>query len=129
MADSAKTHLITYHVADLDAGADIADIPMFRAPKDITLVEIGVIGEANPAGIDDDNTSVWLVEVGTTAIVTKTYDADNAFPNKGIYGSLGALSNADLDEGDVLTLSITNGATANTPAVTVQIEYVINEVV
>lgn len=130
MADSAKTHIVTYQVADLAAAADIADIPIFRCPKDITIVEIGIIPEANSAGIDGTNTSIWLVEVGSTAIATKTYDATTTFPTKGTYNSLGTIASADRLEGDVLTLSVTNGGTtSDTPAATLQIEYVLNEVV
>lgn len=130
LADSAKTQIVTYQVADLAAAADIADIPIFRCPKDITIVEIGIIPEAAAVGIDASNTSIWLVEVGSTTIATKTYDATTVFPAKGVYDSLGTITNADRLEGDVLTLSVTNGGTtSDTPAATLQIEYIINEVV
>ena len=127
MADSAKTKIVTYQIADLAAGADIADIPFLRCPTDITVTEIGIIPEAARAGIDAANTSVFLVKVGATTITTKTYNNVTLFPAKGVYDSLGNISNADRLEGDVMTLSITNGATADTPAGTLQVEYIINE--
>jgi len=128
LSESAKTQIVTYQVADLAAAADLADIPIFRCAKDITIVEIGIIPEANSAGIDASNTSIWLVEVGSTAIATKTYDATTTFPTKGVYNSLGAITSADRLEGDVLTLSVTNGGTtADTPVATLQIEFILNE--
>lgn len=127
MADSAKTHIATYKVETLAAGADLADIPMFRCPKNCIIKEVGVIGEATASGIGEGNASVFLVEVGATAIATKTYDDEVPFPAKGAYDSLGAISNAKRAEGDIVTLSITNGDTADVPVLTVQVEYVINE--
>lgn len=129
LADSSKTQIVTYQVADLAADADIADIPVFRAPKDITIVEIGIIPEAAAAGIDAGNTCAVLVEVGATAIATKTYNNTVVFPAKGVYDSLGTISSADRLEGDVVTVSVTNGLTANPPAFTLQIEFILNEVV
>jgi len=122
---SLKKRIVTYQVADLDANGDLTDIPVFRCPCALEIVEIGIIPQGDDAGIDADNTSVWLTEVGSTALVTKTYNNTVTFPDKGVYESLGTVGNGKRDEGDIVTLSITNGTTANTPAVILQVEYVI----
>lgn len=125
LADSAKTQIITVIVAALTAGSDVADVPICRLPKDVTITEVGIIPQATYTGHADG--SAWLVEVGSTAIATKTYNAVTTPPAAGAYESLGAITNADRLEGNVLTYSVTNGAGAASPACVLQIEYIINE--
>lgn len=117
--------IVTYQIENLAAGADIADIPIFRCPCALKILDIGIIPQGDDAGIDASNTSAHLIEVGSTALVTKTYSNTVAYPNKGVYGSLGSISNAERAEGDVVTLSITNGVTADPPAAVLQIEYAV----
>lgn len=124
---SLKKQIVTYKVEDLAAGADIADIPVFRLPSAAKIVEVGIIPQAASAGIDDANTSVWLVEVGSTTIANKTFNTSNTFPTAGTYEKLGDVSNGDRVEGDIVTVSVTNGTNADTPACILQIEYIIKD--
>lgn len=129
MANSVKTHMVTVIIPAQAAGVDSADIPFFRCPKDITIVEVGILPQATYTGHADGSTV--LVEVGSTAIATKTYTDVVTPPTLGTYGALGAVPAAAANrlEGDVLTYSITNGALATSPLLILQVEYVIDEVV
>lgn len=129
MADSAKTHIATIVVPAQAAGVDSADIPAFCAPTDITIVDVGIMAQDTYTGHADGST--WLVESGSTAIATDTYNATEGStpPTKGVYTSLGAISNAEFLEGSVITYSVTNGAGAAIPLCVLQIKYMPNEVV
>lgn len=130
MADSAKTHIITFMTAALTAGSDVTDFPAFRAPKDIIITEIGIMPIATYTGHADKST--WLFENGSDAVATKEYTATEGYtpPAKNTYDSMGAITaaNKKMSEGDVLSYSITNGTGAATPICMVQIEYIIDEV-
>jgi hypothetical protein len=128
LADSAKTHIALHRTADLGAGADIADIPIMRCPKDITLVEIGILTEGtstiNSAG------ATFLFEVGSTSLGSMTVtSASTTFAAAGSYTSIGALSNINRLEGDKITYSVTQNGSTNLPVCTLQIEYLTNEVI
>ena len=84
------------------------------------------MSQGTPAGIDDSNTCVVLLEDGSSnEIVKSTYDTDNAFPSAGVAASLGTISptHGILTAGEKLLLSVTNGANANTPRFVIQIVY------
>ena len=127
LADSAKTHIITTLCTVCAVGVDIADMPIFRAPKNIIIVEAGIIPLAAYTGHADG--SAWAIEKGATSIAGKTFNAtaDSTPPDVGAYASLGAISNANLLEGDVVTFSVTNGAGAASPICVVQVEYIVDE--
>jgi len=119
----SKMRTSTYTVEDLAAGADILNIPIFVNPKAVTINTIGILTQEAPAGVDDSNTSVILIEDdASNVLVTKTYDADPQPPSSD-YEDLGALSNNSLNAGEHLMLSVTNGATANLPAFIIVIEW------
>jgi hypothetical protein len=116
-------YTVTYQVEDLAAGADIADMPIYVVPVGYTFeVEAAqVIMQGTTAGVDDANTAVVAVEVGATALVSKTYNTANQPPASGAAGSLGVIANGERAAGDVITFSVTNGATADLPAFMLQI--------
>lgn len=120
---NVKSHVI--HVENLAAGGDIADRAVWRVPEDCTIRNAWVVGHAASAGIDGSNTSVFLLEVGSTAKVTVTYDDTNAFPDAETYEELATPTDRSLSKGDTLLLSITNGAAADLPALDIQIDYVL----
>ena len=130
MADSSKTHIVNFMTAALSAGSDVADFPAFRAPKDIEIIEIGIMPTATYTGHADKST--WLFENGSSAIATKEYTATEGHtpPSANTYDSMGAITaaNKKMSEGDILSYSITNGAGAATPICMVQIEYIVDEV-
>ena len=122
---STKVQLATYHVEDLAAGADISARPIFVSPTACTLVSIGILTEGAPAGIADAATSVWtLADDAANTIVTKTYNTGTQPPTSD-YADLGALSATHkiLLAGEHVLLTITNGAAADLPALTIVIEY------
>lgn len=114
---------INYQIDDLGAGVDIAAIPLFQVPVgyvyDITAITVLMQGAT--AGVDDANTSVFTIAVGAATVVTKTYNTATQPPASGAGASLGAIANGHRVAGDIIALSVTNGATANLPGVMLQI--------
>jgi len=105
-------------VEDLGAGADIATREVFVHPRAVTLKSVGILTDGAPAGVDDGNTMVvTLADDAANTIVTKTYNAGTQPPTSD-YEDLGALDGTHkvLAAGEHVTLSVTNGATANPPA-------------
>ena len=133
MSQSAKTHIVTAEIPACLAGVDIASQPLFVAPADIVIVAATLVGIAAAAGIDAANTSVWELETRLgavqTAIESETFNNVNVFPaaytplEVADPGSVGA----EVADGALVCLNVTNGATAATPASLLQIEYWINE--
>lgn len=127
---SMKKRSVFIPLAALTAGSDIADIPLFRMPCSGQIIGLNILPQGDDAGIDDDNTSVFLFEVGSTSLGGKTYNTTATFPNKGVVGAM-TLSTTEANlkrsEGDVVTISITNGTTAATPALIAEVEYVISD--
>lgn len=118
-----KMRVATIHVEDLGAGSDIADRPIFVNPKAVTIESVGILTEGAPAGIDDSNTAVLLIEDdASNSIVTKTYNTATQPPSSD-YEDLGNVDNASLNAGEHLLFSFTQGATANMPAFSIIIEY------
>ena len=126
LAATAKTHFLSYQVEDLAAGADIAARPIFVVPAGLmaTLTGARIIPQGDDAGFDASNACVVTLTDGTNTIVSKQYDDDPAFPDSGVADSLGDLDATykALAAGETLCLSVTNGATANPPAFSLQIE-------
>lgn len=123
-ADAPLVQTFVYTAADLDAGADITDaiIGIVPAGYDATVADAQVISTGAAAGIDAENTSVVLLEVGSTKIAKVTFDAENAFPAAGVAEAITLIPEAaELEAGSVLLLTVTNGATVNLPVFMVQI--------
>lgn len=124
---AARSRMHVMDIEDLGAGADITDRVIMSPQFAGTITDIRVWGNGAAAGIDAGNTSVWLVELnGTAQIAAKTYDNATVFPASGVPDSLGALTNATFAANDEITLTITNGATADLPGCKIQITYRIN---
>ena len=122
--DAPLVQTFVYTAADLDAGADITDaiIGIVPAGYDATVADAQVISTGDAAGIDAENTSVVLLEVGSTKIAEVTFDADNDFPAAGVAEAITLIpAAAELEAGSVLLLTVTNGAAANLPVFMVQI--------
>jgi hypothetical protein len=128
LSAAANTRVLVVAIEDLSAGADIAARTILYAPAgtDITLVSAGIIPLGSSAGVDDGNTAVIALADGdAAAIVTKTYNTGTQPPAAGTIGDLGALSGTYkvLSAGEKLTVAVTQGATANLPALYLQIVY------
>lgn len=121
VVDKMRTAL--YQIEDLAADADLSNIPMFVNPKAVTIESIGILTQGAPAGVDDSNTVVIAVkDDAANTLVSKTYNTATQPPSSD-YEDLGSISYASLNAGEHLTLSVTQGTTANMPAFIVVIEY------
>lgn len=127
VGQALKKRSIFVPIAALAAGVDAADIVLARCPCALELVNISIIPQGDDAGIDAANTSAWLFEVGSTALITaKTYSDTVAFPDAAVVEAFSLVEAAKKRaEGELITYSITNGTTAATPACMAEIEYII----
>lgn len=123
MGRTAKER-IQYPLADLAAGADLAATIIAALASPVLITGVTITPDGSAAGVDGSNTSVWALTDGTNTIVTKTYDNVTVFPADNVQESLGAIAFGAIAAGGRLELAVTNGATANLPAVTVEIEYI-----
>lgn len=127
LAATAKTHVLSIQVPDLDAGADITTRAAFEVPAGLTatVTDARIIMQGAAAGVDDANTCVISILNGANAIATATYNTATAMPDENASGSLGALDAAKkvLAAGSKLHYTVTNGATANPPAMVLQVAY------
>jgi hypothetical protein len=129
IAINAPTPLQTFYytLADLAADADLSETVIFAAGQAVTIESIYIVPIAASTGVDASNTSAWTVKKGIagTTLVTQTYDGTPAFPAAGAEARLGDLAAAakNLALGDVLTLTVTNGTTADLDATLVIINF------
>ena len=114
-----QEQVVLIPIAGLGAGADLAATIQFAHPRAVTLVSIGYLAAGADFGtIDGGNTSVFAVtDGGGNSIVSKTYNAGTQ-PVASALNDLGALdgTHKSLTAGETVSLAITNGATAKTPA-------------
>ena len=121
----AKIKTITHAVEDLAAGADLAARSVHAFEFDGWIVAARVVNQATAAaGIDNSNTCVVALATDAGSVVSSTFDAANTFPAANARKDLGAVSNAHALKGYVLTLAVTNGATANPGPFLVEVDYV-----
>jgi hypothetical protein len=120
-ADGNPDQALIITVEGLAAGVDIADRSVYVVPTgySATVLSALVLSQGTPADIDDSNTCVVSLDNGSDNVATVTFDDTTAFPADGATEDL-TLDVAALAAGDVVKLSVTNGATANPPAFTVQ---------
>lgn len=130
--DAPLVQTFAYTAADLEAGADITDaiIGVVPAGYAATVIDAQVISTGDAAGIEDEKTSVVLLEVGSTKIAEVTFDADNAFPAAGVAKAIALTPAADeLAAGSVLQLTVTNSEAVNLPVFMVQVTLTLTPVV
>ena len=127
MSATANTRFLSIPIEDLAANGDITARAVFAVPTGMTatLVKASIIMLGSAAGVDDANTCVIALSDGTNTIVSKTYNTGTAMPDENAEGDLGALNATHkvLAAGEKLTLSVTNGANANPPAMMLQVAY------
>lgn len=114
----------TYTLADGAAGADLAAAVIFAPSEAVLVTDVLIMPDGSSAGVDDANTSVWTVANGATTMVTKTYNTATQPPADSVQASLGAVTANVVQGGGRVELTVTNGATANLPAVIVTVEYI-----
>lgn len=106
-------------VENLLVGQDITLRPAWVAVDDITVNAVFLLSKGAPAGIDNSNTVVLtLKDDSGNTLLAKTYNA-GAQPPTNDAEDLSSLLNSsytELSAGDHLTLTVTQGTTANMPA-------------
>ncbi len=121
----AKIKTAAHLIEDLGAGADIAARAMHAFEKEAWIVSARVVNQATAAaGIDNSNTCVVAVAVGGSSVASKTFDATTTFPAANNSSDLGTITNPHVSAGGVMTVAITNGATANPGPFIVEVDYV-----
>ncbi len=124
-AGGGRIRTIVHAVEDLAANADIAARAIHAFEAAAWVVAARVVNQASAAaGIDDSNTCVVALTLGGSALVSETFDSTTAFPDANEAHGMGALSNAFASAGEVLTLAVTNGTTANPGPFLVEVDYV-----
>lgn len=123
--DGKTMQTILYTAADLEAGADLTDIPVGLSVGAGNIVEASVISMGAADGIDADNTSVFKLSIGETDVAEKTFDDNEGFPAAGV-GAAFAIDEGAVGSGDILLLSVTNGTTVNLPIFMVQVVVELN---
>lgn len=127
LAVGARTRVFNYEIEACAAGVDIAARPVFECPTGfaISIVSAKVTTFAGSSGIDGSNNSALLIANGASSIATVTKTADLSAATT---YDLGTISGSGvLAAGDKVKLSITNGSTAATPIMQLQIVYSILE--
>lgn len=129
IAATAKTHILSYQIEDLAANADITARCIFETPAglDATITSAYIIPQGSSAGIDGSNSCLVKLTDGTNDIVTTTFDDDPAFPAVNTSTSLGTpdVTYKVLSAGEKLYLTVTNGTTANPPAIMLYVTYTV----
>lgn len=116
---------VTHAVEDLAAGADIAARAVHTFEKDSWIVSARVVNQATAAsGIDASNTCVVALATGAGGVASATFDDVTPFPAANTSADLGSISNAHAAGGSILTLAVTNGATANPGPFLVEVDNV-----
>lgn len=123
--EGRKVKTIVHAVENLAAGVDIAARAIHSFNQEAWIVGARVVNQSTaPAGIDAGNSCVVALAIDAGAVATETFDATPAFPAANTVASLGAITNAHAFPGNVLTLAVTNGATADPGPFLVEVDYV-----
>ncbi len=116
---------VIHTVEDLSAGADIAARAVHGFDADGWIVCARATNQATAAaGIDNSNTCVITLATGAGTVVTETFDATTTFPGANSSVDLGSVSNVHVGSGDVMTVAVTNGATADPGPFLICVDYV-----
>jgi hypothetical protein len=116
---------ITHAVENLAAGADIAARAIHSFNKEAWIVQARVVNQATSAsGVDDSNTCVVTIANDAGTVVTETFDSTTTFPAANSAKDLSTLANTHAPAGDVMTLAVTNGTTADPGPFLVEVDYV-----
>lgn len=116
---------ILYTSADRGAGEDLSAVSIGLPAGDGTIVDVSVISTGSAVGVDDANTSVFELKVNSTTKASYTFNTANTFPAAGAAQALN-IADEDVAAGDVLKLTVTNGATANLPVFMVQVSVALD---
>ena len=119
---SMSRQLAHADIANLAAGVDLTDFPIYGSGYAATLTKIGILTKGTPAGIDNSNTVVMTIKNGAgSTILTKTYNTATQPPTND-FEDMGTILIAAVAADDKLTLTMVQGTTANMPAFSIILE-------
>lgn len=121
---AATAVIMTYTSANLAADADITAGVVGVAAFDGELVGAKIVSTGAAAGIDAANTSKFELKVGAVKVSELTFDDAVLFPGAGEVADLPLVPPVAVQTNDVITLDVTNGATADLPVFVVQLFFV-----
>lgn len=120
-----RVKTLTLAVEDLGAGSDITTRAVHSFESPAWIASARVVNQASAAaGIDNSNTCVVTLAADAGTVATATFNATNTFPGANAKKDLGAISNGYAASGNVMTLAVTNGTTANPGPFLVEVDYV-----
>ncbi len=120
-----RVKTVVHAVENLGAGADIAARAVHAFNCDAWILSARVVNQtAAAAGINDANTCVVQLATGAGTVATATFNTAVTFPAVNTSVDMGAVSNVHALPGHVLTLAVTNGATADPGTFLVEVDYV-----
>lgn len=121
----AQIKTATHAVEDLSAGQDISSRAIHAFDRAGWIVGARLVNQDTASsGIDAGNTCAVTIAGDSGTIAAATFDDSTPFPGTNSLVAFGSLSNPRVDAGDVLTLSVTNGSTADPGPFLIQIDYV-----
>lgn len=116
---------VQHAVENLAADADIAARAIHSFQQPGWIVAARVVNQATAAsGIDNSNTCVITLAIDAGTVVTETFNATTTFPGTNASKDLGTIGNTHASAGDVLTLAVTNGTTADPGPFLIEVDYV-----
>lgn len=117
------TQMLTYQVEDLSAGSDFTARIIWSPSVACYITAIKVLWYAATVGVDGSNTLVIDVANATQSVTIGTLSR-TATNTANTASSLTLTeANQDVAASDVVTLAVTQGATANAGTFGIQIEY------
>jgi hypothetical protein len=133
--EAKSPYMQSIFIPAMEAGVDLAEVVIAVCPTFSSiwsqesavnaftnyLTTIDIIALGDSAGIDASNKSTIVLKHNSTTLVTKAYDNETLFPDSS-YDNL-PITRATVVEGDTIKLSITNGTTAATPNMLIQLGY------
>lgn len=116
---------VVHALEDLAANADIAARAIHHFDQDGWIVAARVVNQATAAaGIDASNTCTVTLAIDAGTVVAEVFDDVTTFPAANTAKTLGAMANEHADAGDVLTLAVLNGTTADPGPFLIEVDYV-----
>jgi hypothetical protein len=106
-------------VENLASGADIINRPIFSPDQNITITRLKLLFQGVASGITDTYPAVITIKNNDGDIIaTKTYDTANQPPTNDVDDLTAVLDSdyVDVDTSDFITLTVSQGASANLPA-------------
>lgn len=120
---AASIQAVNYLIEDLAAGADIAERAIYIAPRAGTVLNtVRAIYEAASSAVDGSNTTVITLRNITEAVNIASVTLTDTTAANAVESLTLTSANADIAASDVLGVVVTNGATADTPKITLQFE-------